>query len=93
MQKTWKISEDLMEGIIQKVIRVPCNDFFGLSAAFADMLPTAQLNADMFASHAFLKAHGSDTSQELNAENSLHSKAPKDLKTLHDNLHTAIKAC
>ena len=52
---------------LRKEIRVPNDDFFGLSAAFADMLPTAQVNADMFASHAFLNAHGSDTSQELNA--------------------------
>ena len=92
IQKTSKISEDLIHGgVIQKAIQVPYDDMFGLSAAFDSMLPTAQLNAGMFASHPFLKAHGSNASCDLNAENALHSKAPKFLKTQHDALHTSLK--
>ena len=88
---THKIAKDLLKGVVRKELRIPHDDVFGLSAAFADILPTAQFNADMFASHAFLKAHGSDSRQALNAKNALYSKAPKDLKTQHDALRTALK--
>ena len=90
IQKASKISEDLLKGVVKKAIRVPHDDVFGLSTAFASMLPTAQFHADMLDSHAFLKAHGSDPSQELKAENALDSRAPKTLQADHDALHTAL---
>ena len=73
-----------------KEIRVPKDDVFGISAAFADLLPSAQVNADIFASHAFLKAHGSDTSEELKAKNSIYTHATKPFHTNYDALRKAL---
>ena len=90
LQKTDKIMKELKTGIVKKEIRVPSDDVFGVSAAFADMLPSAQVNADIFASHAFLKAHGADTSEMLNAKNSIYSHATKPFHTKHDALRKAL---
>ena len=93
IQANSKFTEKLMKGIVKTSVRVPHDDSFGLSAAFAAILPTAQLEADLFASHAFLKAHGEGKekdSPDLTAENALHNRATSELRIRHTALKNAL---
>jgi hypothetical protein len=93
IQANSKLSEKLMTGIVKTSVRVPYDDSFGLSAAFASILPTAQLEADLFASHAFLKAHGKGKEKDspyLTAEKALYPRATSELKIRHTALKNAL---
>jgi hypothetical protein len=84
-----KVSEQLMKGIVMKEMRVPYNDEFGLSVAFNAKPSTAQLEADLFASHDFLNAHGS--ADALNTTSALYSGASVELKDKVMALWKALK--
>ena len=84
-----KVSDQLMNGIVMKAMRVPYNDEFGLSAAFNAKPTTAQLEADLFASHDFLNAHTSDGN--LTAPSALYSGASVDLINKFKSLWDALK--
>ena len=47
-------------GILARAIRVPLKDAFGLTNAFKQMTPAAEIDAELFSSHTYLKAHGND---------------------------------
>ena len=80
VKKGSTISDELTKRVVMGEIRVPHDDEFGLSTAFDAMLPTAQLQADLFSCHPFLKAHGSDDNQDLKNERALYSIASQELK-------------
>ena len=84
-----KVSEQLMNGIVMKEMRVPYNDEFGLSAAFNAKPTPAQLEADLFASHDFLNAHTSD--DNLTASSALYSGVSAGLTSKFTALWNALK--
>ena len=81
--------------IISKAVRIT-KDAFGLNDAFHAMTSNAQISAELFASHSFLKAHGRDTEEnkgdcaELNAEHALRSKPSSEWKKRYSALRTAM---
>ena len=90
MKKDSNISEELTKHVVMREIRVPCDDEFGLSAAFDAMIPYAQLQADLFSSHPFLKAHGRNKNPDLSNKKAMYSRASKKLRGEFDALRTAI---
>ena len=86
---TTKVSDLLMAEVVAKAIRVPTNDEFGLAAAFDSMVSSTQLEAETFAGHNFLKAHGPSTS-ELIAEKALRKKSLPESKVKYTGLRSAI---
>ena len=91
---TTAVSDQLMEGIVTKAIRVPTKDVFGLASAFNAMVSTTQIEAELLASHPYLKAHGPDTA--ANKGNYADLKAVRALRhgsyTKWEDKYNAIRA-
>jgi hypothetical protein len=90
MKTDSNISDELTKHVVMKEIRVPHDDEFGLSAAFDAMLPYAQLQADLFSSHPFLKAHGRNKCHDLSNKKAMYSSASNELRGEFDALRTAM---
>jgi hypothetical protein len=60
-KKATKVSDLLLTGVVAKAIRVPTEDVFGLNVVFDARVSHSQIEAELFASHGCLKAHGPDT--------------------------------
>jgi hypothetical protein len=87
--KDTRVSDLLMTGVVAKAIRVPTDDMFGLGTAFNARFSSAQIEAELFASHPYLKAHGSNTA-ELKAENALRIESNPHWKDTYDGLRAAM---
>jgi len=74
--------------VVHREIRVPHNDDFNLCAAFRALKPTAQANAELFASHPFLKGHGDD--EELEASKALRATSSGIFVEHYNALRTAV---
>ena len=59
-------------GVVARGFRVPSDDIFGLTNAFQQMTPAAEIESELFSCHTFLRAHGLDADVDLNAETALH---------------------
>ena len=87
--KAKRVADLLMAGVVAKAIRVPTDDVFGLGTAFNARFSSTQIEAELFASHPYLKAHGSETA-ELNAEKSLRVESYPRWKDKYGALRAAM---
>ena len=55
-------------GIVARTIRIPLEDVFGLTNAFKQMTPAAEIDSEVFSFHTYLMAHGLDGNADLDAE-------------------------
>ena len=90
-----KVSRQLFDAegngrIVAKAVRVPENDDFKLTEAFRQMTPDSQVNTELFLSHCFIMAHGTNNSTDLLAENVICATSSSDWKNKYDNLREAM---
>ena len=83
------ISDNLMKGVVAKAIRVPTKDKFGLAKAFNAMVSTTQVEAELFACHTFVKAHGPDAT-DLTPEKALRNKSLQKFAAKYKDLRAAM---
>jgi hypothetical protein len=86
------VSGLVLEGVVSKAIRIPSGDVFGLTAAFNDMTPTAQVETELITSHPFLMGHGPDVDEndDLKAENALRRQSSKRWTDEYNDLRDAM---
>ena len=90
------ISDQVTNGVVAKAIRLPNNDEFGLGVAFDAMVSSAQIEAELLASHPYLKAHGPDTADnkedytDLQAEKAMRTKSSNYWKDIYGALRNAM---
>lgn len=78
-----------VNGVVSNAIFVPHDDYFGLSKAFKAMTPTAQVYAELLASHPFIMAHGAN-SEELNSSKAMRAISSKASLAEYDRLRKAM---
>eukprot|EP00428_Durinskia_dybowskii_P045785 CAMPEP_0170350938 /NCGR_PEP_ID=MMETSP0116_2-20130129/76767_1 /TAXON_ID=400756 /ORGANISM="Durinskia baltica, Strain CSIRO CS-38" /LENGTH=142 /DNA_ID=CAMNT_0010604837 /DNA_START=300 /DNA_END=729 /DNA_ORIENTATION=- len=71
-----KISLLLADGnLVVRAVRVPSNDKFGLTKAFMEITPAAEIESELFSCHTYLNAYGqTDNDPYLEAENALRNE-------------------
>ena len=68
LKKGEKISKLLaVEGVVVRAVRIPANDAFGLTEAFKQTTPSAEIDSELFSSHSYLMAHGHKKIDDLDA--------------------------
>ena len=74
-----RISQLLVDGgVVARTLRIPFNDVFGLTDAFKQMTPAAEIASELFSSHSYLMAHGSSATEDLNVTSALRQSSPEE---------------
>jgi hypothetical protein len=64
-------------GVVARTLRIPFNDVFGLTDAFKQMTPAAEIASELFSSHSYLMAHGSNATKDLSVTSALRQRSPE----------------
>ena len=84
-----KIARLVSKGVVARAVRVP-KDVFGLTGAFQEITPAAELESELYSAHPFLMAHGPSDSGDLEDTQALRKYSSSEYRQDYNLLRKAM---